>query len=170
MTDLKQLKQSDLLKLKKELHEAQNEHCPILNSPFPLDEMVVDHIHKRKRADEPNEENGGLVRGAINRYANIVLGKIENSWRRTGLEGQGYNLADALRRMADYIEADALPYIHPTEKIPEKKLKKSCYNKLAKHVKEINPRAKVPPYPKSGKFTKALEKVFIKYDFSPEFY
>ena len=71
------LKQSDIIKLKEELHTAQNNICPILKKEFPLEDMVVDHVHKRKQMDEPNEENGGLVRGAINRYANIMLGKIE---------------------------------------------------------------------------------------------
>lgn len=159
-----QLKSSDILKLKKELHEAQGNKCPILDHEFPLEEMVIDHIHKRRRSDEPGFENGGLVRGAINRYVNIVLGKIENSWRRTSLETQGYSLPDTLRRMADFLEQEPLPYIHPTEKVPEKRFKKSCYNKL----KKVCP--KCPDYPKSGKLSKALEKLFEKHKIPVEFY
>lgn len=163
------LKQSDIIKLKEELHAAQNNICPILKKEFPLEDMVVDHAHKRKQMDEPNEENGGLVRGAINRYANIMLGKIENSWRRTGLENQGYDLPSALRAMADFLEQAHLPYIHPSEKIPHKKVMKSCFNKLIKEMKKQEVK-RLPLYPRSGKLTKKLESLFEKYEIPIEFY
>lgn len=163
------LKQSDIIKLKEELHTAQNNICPILKKEFPLEDMVVDHVHKRKQMDEPNEENGGLVRGAINRYANIMLGKIENSWRRTGLENQGYDLPSALRAMADFLEQEPLPYIHPSEKIPHKKVMKSCFNKLIKEMKKQEVK-RLPLYPRTGKLTKKLESLFEKYEIPIEFY
>lgn len=168
---LVQLKAGDIKKLKEELHREQGELCPILKHWFPPEVIVVDHIHKAKRADEPGINDAGLVRGCIHTSVNIILGKVENSWKRTGLHKQDYiTLPQVLRNMADYLERDALPLIHPTEKIPTKRLMKSSFNKLIKEMKAQGYDKKFPTYPSRHILTKALEKTYKKFDIVPEFY
>lgn len=168
--ELTQLKTTDIKGLKEKLHEDQGELCPILKHWFPPELIVLDHAHKSKRADEPGVDGKGLIRGCIHTSANIILGKIENSWVRTGLHKQDYiTLPMVLRNMADYLEREHLPFIHPTEKIPEKKLKKSSFNKLIKTMKEDSAK-KLPTYPSSKKLTKELAKLYEKYNTEPEFY
>ena len=70
-----QLKQSEILPLKKMLHKQQKKICPIMNQKFPLSEMVLDHQHKTKK--EIIGKNGaGLVRGSIQKQANVIEGKL----------------------------------------------------------------------------------------------
>ena len=75
-----------------------------------------------------------------------------------------------LRNLADYLDQENLPYIHPTEKPKKKKKKKSSYNKLVKELKLIDYRKKIPSYPKSGKLTKGIEELYSKCEVEPEFY
>lgn len=162
-----QLSPKDLSKLKSELHKNQNDTCPLLGVKFKLEDMVVDHKHKKK--SDPCGPNGdGLVRGAINRFANALEGKITNNWKRMGLD-KHIDLPTYLRNLADYLENPPCEqvYIHPSEKPKRPKLKKSCYNKLKK---EYSGRAKFPEYPKNGYLTKKLEKLFEQYQIEVEYY
>lgn len=153
----KQLKQKDLAPLREKLHKQQNLTCPVLGLPFNLSDMVIDHQHRTKA--EPIGENGaGLVRGCIQFQANSLEGKIWNAWKRYGLNKMDVELPEFLRNLADYYERDCLPLIHPSEKPKEPKLSKACYNKLVKAMK--GSRKKCPPFPKSGKLTKPLERLF----------
>jgi hypothetical protein len=169
--DLVQLKSGDIKELREQLHLAQDGICPIMKHYFELDAVVLDHIHKQKRADEPGVNGAGLVRGCINRFANIILGKIENSWKRTQLCNQDYiTLPQVLRNMADYLERENLNYIHPKEKIPEKKLMKSSYNSLIKLMKLSGYKKKIPAYPTRKKLSKELDALYKKFDLTPLFY
>ena len=164
-----QLKAKDIHPLKKKLHEAQGGICPLLGIPVPLEDMALDHKHKLQR--NPAGPNGdGLVRGAIHKFANAIEGKITNNWMRTGL---GYrddvDLPTYLRNLADFLEnppCDQI-YIHPSEAPKVPKFKKTSYNKL---VKAIDGKQKVPNYPKSGKLSKGLNKLFEKYNVEIEYY
>ena len=98
--------------------------------------MVIDHKHKLK--SNPAGPNGdGLVRGAINRHANIIEGKITNNWKRTGLEYTEADLPTFLRNLADYLENPPCEqvYIHPNERIKPCRLTKTCYNASSKKGK-----------------------------------
>lgn len=73
--------------------------CPILHRE--VDRPVVDHDHK-----------SGEVRGVISSEANVLIGKIENSFTRT-CAGKAEDLPDTLRRIADYLERDRSGILHP---------------------------------------------------------
>jgi len=152
-----QLKQNDLKPLKQKLHSAQNNICPLLKIKVPLDQMVVDHKHKLK-ANPAGPNGDGLVRGAIDRFANALEGKITNNWKRMGL-GKYTDLPTYLRNLADYLENPPCEqkYIHPSEKPKVKKLGKRVFNKIAKLYKEDNPKRKELVYPKSNKPTKQIK-------------
>lgn len=160
-----QLKYSDLKKVRAEIHKRQDFICPILKQKFETKAMVVDHQHKRK--DDPIGVNGdGLVRGCIHNRANVIEGKIVSAYKRYGLN-KFLPLPDLLRNIADYLEQENLPLIHPTEKKKPKKLTKRSYNAL-KRV--YTGRSKFPIYPKSGLLTKPLKKLFEDFSVEPEFY
>jgi hypothetical protein len=116
-------------------------------------------------------ENGaGLIRGAIQRHANSLEGKVTNAWRRYNMDRFDITIGDFLRNLADYLERDNLDIVHPSELPKPKILKKSCYNKL---VKAIDGKQKVPDYaekPRKQKLTKELERLFEKYNINVEFY
>lgn len=168
---IKQLNQPDLKKVRKFYHKKQKGICPIMKQKFPVDEMVVDHKH-RKKSTPIGEDDCGLVRGIIQRQANVIEGKIANAFVRYGLVKFGITIPEFLRNLADYIENPPLlkkQLIHPKEKAKAKKLKKSSYNKLKKWY-STHIGTKFPPYPKSGKLTVGLEKLFIAVEMEPEFY
>lgn len=152
-----QLKHSDIPKIRKELLEQQNGICPVcdksINSP------ALDHSHTRK------VKGSGLVRGVVCRSCNVLIAKVENNCVRYGVQKE--ELTQVLRNMADYLEQDDLPMIHPSEAPKPRQLKKSSYNKLKK---QYNGKTKFPPYPKSKRLTKELERLFKKNDLNPEFY
>ena len=162
---MKQLKQSELKPLREKLHKEQDNTCPVLKIKCDISEMVIDHQHKR--VDDPIGVNGdGLVRGCIHNQANVIEGKITNTYKRYGLH-KFMPLPELLRSLADYLEQDNLPYIHPSEKAKDKKLKKSSYNTLRKAYKG---KARFPPYPKSGKLTVPLANLFERFNVLPDFY
>ena len=154
------LKTSEIKKVKKELLEKQNYTCPILKVKLSEDEAVLDHKHSRKGI--PLGENyNGLVRGAINRWANALEGKIINFYIRSGLEKTGVPLPDILRNLADYLEnppADPI-YVHPTEVPKPKKLGKRAFKKLNEAYKEKYPRRKELEYPKRGVINKRIQEI-----------
>lgn len=167
MEKLTQLKQSELKELKRQLHDAQGNICPLLKIKVPLDEMVVDHKHKLK--SNPAGPNGdGLVRGAIEFRANAMEGKISNNWKRYygGDESKHpITLSDYLRNLADFLENPPCEqkYIHPSEKPKVKKLGKRVFNKIAKLYAEEYPNRKELTYPKSCKPTKKIKLLAEQY-------
>ena len=145
-----------------------------MKQKFPVDEMVVDHKH-RKKSTPIGEDDCGFVRGIIQRQANVIEGKIANAFVRYGLVKFGITIPEFLRNLADYIENPPLfrlepRLIHPKEKAKPKKLKKASYNKLVKLMTLGIPKQKIPEYPKSKKLTVKLEKLFHEYHLIPEFY
>jgi hypothetical protein len=154
---IKQLKGSEVPALRAKLLEEQSGVCPIcsgdVNSP------CLDHEHTKKI------KGSGQVRGVICRMCNVFLGKIENNCVRYGIGL--FELPRVLRNVADYVQKDPLPYMHPSEAPKAPKLKKTSYNKLKK---AYDGRAKFPEYPKQKKLTKGLKALFEKYGIEPEYY
>ena len=158
-----QLEQKDLKELKRKLHTEQGFICPILKQYFPIDQMAIDHKHKRK--DEPIGVDGkGLVRGAIMKDANRFEGKVLSYFVRYGL-AKYIDLPNYLRNLADYIENPPCEqvFIHPKEKKKEF-LMKSKFNKINKEFKERNPGKKPLEYPASKKPTKKIKELAAEYD------
>lgn len=149
-----QLKSSELLELRELLLKEQNNICPICKNE--VKSPVVDHQHKKR------VKGSGLVRGVLCRMCNVFLAKPENNCTRYGVELK--DLPEVLRNMAEYLEKEHLPFIHPSEKEKEKSVSKSNYNKLKRLY---SGKKKFPEYPKSSKLTKLLEELFIEYDISP---
>lgn len=76
--------------------------CPIIGVSNPT--WVVDHDH-----------TSGLIRGVISSEANAYLGRVENAYKRLSPTAKrSKDLPNMLRSMANYIEQDAMPYLHPT--------------------------------------------------------
>ncbi len=164
-----QLKSADVKNLRDKWHKEQNEICPILGIKVSADKMSLDHLHKLK-SEEAGIDGKGCCRGTIEFRANAIEGKISNAYKRLGLD-KLIELPSLLRNLADYLEHnhldDEIIYIHPTEKVPEKKLSKKNYNKLAKLYKTSGAKAKFPAFPSSGKLTKPLEKLFSDFEIEP---
>ena len=171
-----EMKQKDIKPLKEKLWEINNRKCPVLGIEIPIDKMVLDHNHKRN--DEEYSIDKGTIRESLEFRVNAVLGKLENSLKRTGLIKEEYfNLSLFLRNAADYFEKSAYidegkVYIHPNEVKKEPKLSKKNYNKVKKlyDSEEFIPKRKnskkkpIPEYPISGKPTKFLRELFLKYN------
>ena len=153
----RQLKTTEISKLRSFLLDKQNGRCPICTNVI-LD-SVLDHSHRRRIG------GSGRVRGVLCRMCNVFLAKAENNCTRYGI-GQR-NLPGVLRNIADYLEKPHTHYIHPSEKPKAKKLTKLSYNRLKKVYKD---KAKFPDYPKTGILTVKLKELFEKYQIQAEFY
>ena len=163
-----QLNKKDLKSLRERWYIDQNGICPILKKEYPIENFCIDHAHALK-SEGANESGKGCARGNVHFQANAWEGKVNNSFKRLGLE-KHIDIISALRNLADYLEHNRQHteelLIHPNEKPRKPVLMKSSYNKLAKIAIE----KKLPEYKdKYGNYTKALEKLFIKYKLEPEF-
>lgn len=94
---MKYLKQ-DQVKDFREKH-CQDE-CPLTRAV--MDDVVVDHCHRT-----------GLVRDVLHRQSNVLLGKIENAWKRYAQKSAQAELPDVLRNIADYLEEGCTDILHP---------------------------------------------------------
>lgn len=166
MKKFKEMKQPEIKVLKEKIWEANDKKCPILNIEVPLEKMVLDHIHKLK--NEEYSETKGVIRTALEFRVNAFFGKMENAFKRYGLEKE-YNLAEILRNAADYFDEGAYQceegfyYVHPNEVPKVKKLGKREFNKILKQYKIDFPTKKPLEYPKSGKPTKQIIELAEKY-------
>jgi len=151
---IQQIKNPEELKeIRESRHKKQNNVCPILKCTLPIEEMVLDHQHKKKKSDEPGIDGGGICRGVIQRQVNALEGKISNSFVRLGLSKFGKSLPDVLRNMADYLEnppmfQEEVVFIHPSDKNAIKRLSKSEFNIIIKYWDVMYPGKKKPEYPK----------------------
>jgi hypothetical protein len=153
----KQLKSTEIPKLREKLLEKQNGICPICKRD--IKDACLDHSHTKRI------KGTGFIRGVLCRTCNVFIAKSENNCARYGIAQN--DLPTILRSCAIYLERPHHPYIHPSERPKERKLKKSSYNKLRK---SYSGKAKFPEYPKSGRLTKQLKQLFNKYNIEPEFY
>lgn len=156
----RQLKASDVPKLRKFLLKKQKGICLICKKD--IKDPCLDHSHIKRI------KGTGLIRGVLCRTCNVFIAKSENNCTRYGIDQK--DLPTILRACAEYLEKDHLPYIHPSEKPKEPKLKKSSYNKLKKAYEKSGRKAKFPEYPKSQKLTKKIGELFEELKIEPEFY
>jgi len=171
MKELIQLKQKDLLEIRKKWYSQQEGICPILKQVVPFENTVVDHQHKLKA--EPADETGkGCVRGVLFNQANALEGKISNNFKRYGLN-KYIDLPSFLRNLADYLEHnhldDDILYIHPNEAPSYPILSKNSYNKVKSlWAKDTSKKPKTFPL-YSKKMTKGLMSFFKRYNIEPIF-
>jgi hypothetical protein len=160
------LTKDDLLRKRLELFKKQKGICPVCNREIPFNKSVLDHQHKLLKTDTIGENGVGLIRGVLCSQCNVWEGKIFNSFRRYGLHKFEISIPILLRNLANYLERDNLPFIHPKE-IKKKVLSKSKYNKLKKAYSKQNNKKKFPEYPKSKKITKSLSVLFEDFNINP---
>ena len=175
-----EMKQKDIRVLKEKLWLMNDKKCPVLGKAIPLDKMVLDHAHKRNA--EEYSPTKGVVREALDKRVNVILGKVENALKRTGLGYEDdFDLPTFLRNAADYFERGAYVdeegnlYVHPSEVPKEPKVSKSNYNKLKKlydneafiPTRKGKEKKLMLKYPVNKKLTKGLKALFEKYDISP---
>jgi len=173
----KELKQNELKPLRYKMWILNNKKCPVLDKEISFEKSVIDHAHKRN--DEEYSPTKGVIRECLDFRVNSVLGKLENSLKRSGLLYlEDFNISTFLRNAADYfekgayIDEDGDMLIHPKEVKKLPKLSKRNYNRCKNlYNKEIfipkrkNQKKKVfPDYPKSGKPTKKLVELFKKFN------
>ena len=166
------MKQKDIKPLKEKIWEKNGKKCPVLDTEIPLEKMALDHAHKTKA--EEYSETKGVIRTALDFRVNSILGKLENSIKRTGLDKEEYfDIVKFLRNAADYFEAGAYRdefgnlYIHPKEVKKEPPVSKKNYNKLKKEYEASGKKKKFPEYPTSKKCTVELRKLFEEFGISP---
>lgn len=157
-----QMRAKDVPVLRASILELQGGSCSICGVTL-IDESAwcLDHHHQKK------VKGTGQIRGVLCRGCNVFLAKIENNAVRCGISQD--RIPAILRGALRYFEAEQYPYLHPTEKAKEPKLTKTSYNKLLKHMKAQGYR-KFPTYPKSGKVTVPLQKLFTQFAIEPAFY
>ena len=147
----------DLAGLRSMLTERQGGKCAITGAT--LKKPVVDHSHPRDNGE------AGLVRGVLENGPNMLLGKIERNCAMCGVPHG--TLPDFLRAAADYIERSGLAgegynIVHPREVIYPKLSRKSVKILAECLGKEIT-------YPKSGRMTIALSRLYKQAQLKPEY-
>ena len=162
METLIQLKVGDVGKYRAKLLKEQGNVCAICK--LACKKYVLDHQHKRRKLDANGPNGDGLVRGTLCDGCNRIEGKVWNNSIRFGKHDM---LPTLLRNMADYLEKDNYPWIHPSERPLEPKVYKRKYNELKRKMKEqenIDP----PAFPKRNKkMSTRLLSCFRKYDIDP---
>lgn len=158
---MKHTKWSQLKELRKDLLESQKGLCLICERNISINEAVVDHHHVKK------VKGSGLIRGVLCRTCNVLLGKNENNCVRYKVSQE--DLPRILINMSKYLLKTPTEYIHPSETKKEDKLQVRSYNKLAKVMRKKSSK-KIPGYPKTGKLTVKLKKLFEEFKIEPKFY
>lgn len=167
----REMKQKDIAVLREQLWIKNGKKCPVLGLEIPLKDTALDHAHKR--VDESYAPDKGVIRETLDFRVNAILGKLENSIKRTGLHNMDVDIPNLLRRAADYFESgayvdeDGFMYVHPKEVPKEQHVSKRNYNKLKKVYTESKKKAKFPEYPKSKKLTKKLKELFEEFNIEP---
>ena len=151
------MKTKDIKVLKEKIWKQNGKICPILGKEVPLDKMVLDHKHKLK--SEAPDEVRGAIREALEFRSNALAGKIENGFKRFGLDKiPDYDLPTFLRNMANYLEngsyceiiegftkTEEVYYTHPREVTKREKVLISRWKRIAKYYLDVHPRKKKIP-------------------------
>lgn len=85
---------ADIAKVRALLLSEQGNKCAITKLPLKAVDTHCDHAH----------DNDQLVRGAVNKHANMLLGKLENLQSRYLKHWYPYSLSIFLRQCADYLD------------------------------------------------------------------
>lgn len=161
---MKQLKASEISTVREEILNEQNGCCKMCGDEITEDSGVsLDHQHKTSK-ETIGVDGAGLIRGVLCRSCNVWEGKIWNNTTRYRQPKDVQDRIDFLESLIEYYKDGTFNMIHPSEKKKPKKISKRNFNKLKKLY---TGRAKFPEFPKLGKLTKGLEKLFEKYEINP---
>jgi Recombination endonuclease VII len=162
-----QLKSSDIKDTRENILKDQDGKCALCGCVITEETgYSLDHQHMLKK-ETIGEDGAGLVRGVLCRSCNIWEGKV---WNNTLRFMQPENVQDRimiLENLIKYYKKDNYNLIHPNEKIKEKIVSKKNYNKLKKEYMNSGLKKIFPEYPKSGKLTKSLSKLFSDFEIEP---
>lgn len=169
-----QLKTKDIAIYRNMIIKDQKGLCAICKEQLPQDGggVSLDHQHKTKN-EEIGVDGAGLIRGVLCRNCNVFEGKIWNNSKRYG---KFKTLPQFLRAVADYLEKENYPYIHPSEAEKPKAISKRQYLKLVKafeleNQKNTNQKntkkQQIPDFPNKRKPSKKLLSLFDQFNISP---
>lgn len=105
---MQKLKSSQVRNKRLELLAGQDYTCALCRQPVSEEQAVLDHCHK-----------SGAVRATLHRGCNSLLGKLENNYKRYGV-----NIDAFVAGVGQYLEThkeNQTGLIHPTHKTPEEK-------------------------------------------------
>jgi hypothetical protein len=160
MQELRQLKASDVPTIRDELLKDQNNKCCLCGGEITEKSGVaLDHQHMFK-SETIGEDGAGLIRGVLCRACNAVEGRIWNNMKRYLNVSSVDERIKWLDSLIQYYKKEPLPLIHPSEKKKEQIVSKRNYKLLQKKYLESGQKQQFPEYPKSGKLTKQLKKLF----------
>lgn len=152
-----QMKQSHITLFRDSLLQKQGGVCTVCGrSPK---NPVLDHDHAKFT------KGTSRIRAVLCSGCNSLLGAIERGGVKYAINKN--DLPMCIRGCAKLLEAYQPPFIHPTEAPKKPRLMKTSYNEL---VKVVNGKQKIPIYPKQGRMTVGLTKLFEKYRVEPKFY
>jgi hypothetical protein len=159
----KQLKYSEIKNIRENLADKNDNCCPICGRKFSEKiKQTLDHDH-----------DTFLIRDTICNSCNQIEGHIKGKLIRYGLWKQ-VDYATYLRKLADHIDKEQLPLVHPSHAPKQRKLQKRSYNELSREIDKANEylkkKMKIPPYPKSKRLTKKLKELFDYMGIKPKFY
>ena len=160
-----QLKTCDISIYRTKIAKEQDHKCAICNCDIKDKQGVsLDHQHKTKK-EKIGVCGAGLIRGVLCRNCNVFEGKIWNNSKRYG---KFNDLPNFLRALANYLEKENYPYIHPNEAPKPLKISKRQYNKLVKvYSQQTKLKAKLPVFPGKRKPSKKLLKLFERFKVCP---
>lgn len=163
---MKELKNSEIKELRESILKDQNYTCPLCGKHITEnDRIALDHQHKIRKTDINGIDGNGQIRGVLCADCNCLEGKIFNSSTRFLHQPSITYRISWLVNLVKYYEKEPLPYIHPSEVSKEPNVSKRQFNKLAKAYK--GKTSKILEYPKSGKLTKLLKKLFADFGIDP---
>ena len=170
MQELRQLKTNEIQEIRENILAEQNGCCALCGVEITeVTGYSLDHQHMTKK-ETIGEDGAGLIRGVLCRSCNVWEGKIWNNTQRYRQPKSVQDRIDMLEKLMEYYKKDNINLIHPSEKIKERMVSKSNYNKLKKQYSlslHIKGKKKFPEYPKSGKLTKILENLFNEFEIEP---
>lgn len=150
--------QADIKKVRKELLIKQSYVDDATQIALDEKDAVLDHDHKTQ-----------YVRGVLHRQVNVMLGKIENSYRRyMSYWHKPFSMPMLLRELADYVEkheANNSGILHP------RWIKKACtqFNKLKESDKNtVLHRMLLPEEKNSTKRKEAFKAALMSRNFQFE--
>lgn len=114
----RRLRQTEVKGYRERTLGVQQNKCALCGEDLTTEEAVLDHDHKT-----------GRIRGVIHRSCNALLGKIENNYRRCGLN----NLGAFIQGTMHYIGKEQAEVFHPSYRTAEEKRVRR--NKKAKRAR-----------------------------------
>lgn len=108
---MRKLKVSEVKPVRESMLVRQGGKCELCGCPVTQATAVLDHCHK-----------SGVIRAVLHRGCNSLLGKIENNYRRYGV--QDLHLARLAPAVFQYLTKHKMPqhpYLHPTFKTEDEK-------------------------------------------------